>query len=285
MYYDIWQMLLDVFNRLYKLPAHKTSLAQLMTGALQVVQQKYPIYSNFANHARAFTNANNIAFTDPNLADKLNNFVQVAVPEFLSDPIFSIEQATSYENLQILETYMPVIRYQFEGSTMNALKEYIRTEDYLSAINTIEGLRLQVAVIADIYYQTSLFETVMNTSISSVIAEYTIIQFVCAFVQLLATFLVTPIALLQWILTKLNLETITLILAYIPLLTVDMLFWIIGLLLRQVYGAGVYAYLSSYIEDHMNANGPFVTHLEPEQLESLKLLSVIYCSEYLVDYV
>jgi hypothetical protein len=276
MYFDIWQMLLDVFNRLYKLPAHKTSLAQLMTGAQTVVQQRYPIYSNFATRVQAFTNANNIALTDSNLVAKLNNFVQVAVPEFLSDPIFSLGPATSYENLQILETYMPVIRYQFEASTMNALKEYIRTEDYLSAVNTIGGLISQIATIIALYYQPTLFETAMNTSISSVIAKYTVIQYVCAAGQLIETFLLAPIALLQWILTKLNLEIVTLVLAYISSIVIDIPLWIIDLLLQQVYGSTVYTYLVSYTVDHQNANGPFFTHLEPEQLESLKLLSINY---------
>jgi hypothetical protein len=288
MYFDIWKMLLGVYDRLYNLQAHRTSLAQLMTGALPVVQQRYPIYNNFVKHAQAFIDANNIALTDSNLVAKINNFVQVAVPELLSDPIFSLEPATSYENLHAFETEMPVLRPLFEGLVkgldMDTLKEAIRAENYRGAVDAIQEMVSRVVYIVNDRYPSALFETVINTSISSTVTKYTIIQYVCAACQLIAAVLVAPIALLQWILTKLNLETITIILAYISFVTIDALLWIINLLLRQVYGAGVYAYLSSYIGDHTNANGPFVTHLEPEQLESLKLLDIIYCNKYVVGY-
>jgi hypothetical protein len=282
MYFDIWQMLLGIFNRLYKLSAHRDSLAQLMTGAQAVVQQRQPIYSSFISHAQAFRAAtNNIALTDPDLVTKLDNFIRVAVPELFSDPIFSLEPAASYENLRGFESYMPGLRGQFEGHTMDMLKEYIRTGDYLRAIDTIETLSSIVdGIVSIIYpYTVAIFEPVTNTSISSTVTKYTVIQFVCAAWQLVAALLMAPIALVQWILTKLKLEIVTKILAYIAVVALDIPLWIIDLLTRRVYGADVYNYLVTY---RVDPNATFITHLEPDQSESLNLLGITYCSEYAV---
>jgi hypothetical protein len=284
MYFDIWQMLLDVFNRLYKLSAHRISLAQLMTGAQTVVQQRLSIYSNFVGHAQAFLNAtDNIALADPDLVTKLNNFVDVAVPEFLSDPIFSLEPVTSYENLHVFESYTSGLRGQFEEPIMyiDTIKEYIKTGDYFHAVNAIILLRSLVSGIATISYSDimTIFNLVINTSVSSTVTKYTAIQFVCAAWQVVAALLMAPIALLQWILTKLKLEIVTQILAYSVTLALYIPSWIIDLCLHQVYGADVYNYLLTYKAD---PNATFITHLEPDQLESLNLLSITYCDKYIV---
>jgi hypothetical protein len=279
MFFDIWRMLVDVFNRLYKLSAHRTSLAQLMSRAQLVIQQRYIVYSNFVSHSQAFIVANNIALTDSDLVSKLNNFVQVAVPEILSDPMFGLAFIPSYENLHVFEFYTPALRDQLGEHAMDTLKEYIRTGNYSDAVNTIESIKSNLSNITHNIYPATLFELVANTSVSGTVIKYTIIQFVCTAWQLIVAFLVAPIALLQWILTKLKLEIVAIILAYIMAIVLYMPSWITDLLLQQVYGTNVYNYLWSCRADPVST---FYTHLEPDQLESLKLLSITYFDEYAV---
>jgi hypothetical protein len=274
MYFDIWQMLLDIFDRLYNLSAHRTSLAQFISGAQTVVQQIQPIYSNFISHAQTFTAATNIKLTDPDLIAKLNNYIDVAVPELLSDPIFSLEPATSYESLHYFDDATTNLSNYREGFNTDVLKEYIRTENYSGAINAIDTLKAAIATIItyDYPHVVAMFELIINTSISSTVTKYTIVQFVSVVGQLVAVFMVAPISLVLWILTKLNLEIVTGIPFNVTLFTIDILFAIIHLLLRRLYGAEIYIDFLTYL----------YTHQEPGQLESLKLLNITYCDKYVV---
>jgi hypothetical protein len=279
MYFDIWQMLLGVFNRLYNLSTHRTSLTALLTEAQPVAQAGYERCNRLINQAQAFVSySDNININDPDLVAKLNNYVHVAVPELIFDPLFSSEPATSYENLRVFESCIEVaLRLQFEGSRIDKLKEHIRLKEYAEAIALINELKPYVfTAIKDYYAQRQLCGTAINTSISTIVTKYTGIQFVAAICQLVVTIVVTPVSLVMWIMTKLGLEIVVQILRLLTLAIVNLTLFQVNAIIKQIYDADIYDYLASYTTKplYVRSDFDYTIHMTPDQLESVQLIDV-----------
>jgi hypothetical protein len=297
MYYNVRQMLADIYSRIADIQAHREVLTQLLTDAIPLVSDIRQKLSNFLNHVLIFSNSIDIPDTlnssEPNnqeLISKLNRFANVTVPEFLADPMFNETYNQKYGNLYsfisnstVYSTiaFIQAMQYDVNASLLG-LNYALSQSDYTSALRYATTIKARISPFITQYSSTyaSFLDVVVGTSVNSIITKYTIVQIICVFIQLAIALFVTPLSIIMWLLTVSRLSFLTDVLGIFMVVIFDSI--ILGLfnqLLRLIYGSNVHGYVMTYY-NHITTEWP-----SNEQLDVLKYVDIITSYNYSSDEV